>query len=383
MENTGARSGEPLDPLTKVYVELTTACNLDCVMCVRRTWKNEAFGPMDWDVYRSLIEQLAEFPQPPTIHFGGYGEPMTYPYFLEAIELAKNAGARVEMTTNGTLLDAELATALIELQVDKIMVSIDGVSEDVYQEIRVGSEFGRVVQNFIELYRRKLARFGRGFHKPEVGIAFVAMKRNIADLARLPQLAHKIGASEIKVSNVVPYYPELEDEMLYDRAMYSLAFRSSPDIPSMSLPKMNLDATTFPALAAVFDSTVSIRWLQSDLNRYTNRCEFMHEGYTVIRRDGTVAPCLELMRDHPVYLLGKPQQITHYTLGDIKERSLYEIWSDQEYRDFREKVRRFPYSPCLTCGGCEWFEANQQDCSSNTFPVCGRCPWAQGLVQCP
>ena len=94
MENTGARSGESLDPLTKVYVELTTACNLDCVMCVRRTWKNEAFGPMDWDVYRSLIEQLAEFPQPPTVHFGGYGEPMTYPYFLEAIELAKEAGAK-------------------------------------------------------------------------------------------------------------------------------------------------------------------------------------------------------------------------------------------------------------------------------------------------
>jgi len=375
---------EAADRLTKVYVELTTACNLDCLMCVRRTWKNETFGPMSWEVYQSLIEQLAEFDPPPTVHFGGYGEPLTYPHFLKAIELAKSIGSRVEMTTNGTLLTAELAGRLIDLGVDKINVSIDGVSEDVYDEIRVGSDYGQVIGNFVELYRQKLSRLGRGvFHKPQVAIAFVAMKRNVADLARLPQLAHLIGASEIKVSNVVPYYPELEGEMLYDRAMYSLAFRASDHIPNMSLPKMNFDETTSPALAAVFDSTVSISWLQSSLDAYTNYCEFMQRGYTVIRRDGTVAPCLELMRDHPVYLLGKPQQITHYTLGDIKENTLREIWTSEEYTAFREKVRSFPYSPCLTCGGCEWFEANQEDCRSNTFPVCGRCPWAQGFVQCP
>jgi len=339
---------------------------------------------MSWEVYQSLIEQLAEFDPPPTVHFGGYGEPMTYPYFLEAIKLAKDIGSRVEMTTNGTLLTADMAETLIDLEVDKIMVSIDGVSEDIYDEIRVGSDYGQVIGNLVELYRQKLNRFGRGIlHKPEVGIAFVAMKRNIADLARLPRLAHMIGASEIKVSNVVPYYPELEEEMLYDRAMYSLAFRASEHIPNMSLPKMNLDDTTAPALEAVFDSTVSISWLQSSFDAYTNYCEFMQRGYTVIRRDGTVAPCLELMRDHPVYLLGKPQQITHYTLGDIKQNTLKEIWMSDEYLSFRDKVRRFPYSPCLTCGGCELFEANQEDCRSNTFPVCGRCPWAQGLVQCP
>ena len=313
------------DKLTKVYVELTTACNLDCLMCVRRTWQNEGFAPMDWQVYQSLIEQLAAFPEAPTVHYGGYGEPLSYPYLLEAIELAKSIGSPVEMTTNGTLLSAELAEAMIDLDVDKIVVSIDGVSEGAYDEIRVGSEFGLVVQNLAELYRQKLARHGRGLQKPHVGIAFVAMKRNIADLARLPQLAHQIGASEIKVSNVVPYYPELEKEMLYDRAIYSLAFRASDHIPSMSLPKMNLDETTFPALAAVFDSTVSIKWLQSDLDRYTNYCEFMQKGYAVIRRDGSVAPCLELMRDHPVYLLGKPQQISHYTLGNIKEESMWDI----------------------------------------------------------
>jgi len=62
-------------------------------------------------------------------------------------------------------------------------------------------------------------------------------------------------------------------------------------------------------------------------------------------------PCLELMRDHPVYLKGKPQRISHYQVGDVKEKALREIWEDEEYAAFRDKVRRFPYSPCLTYGG--------------------------------
>jgi len=374
----------PMDQLSKLYVELTTACNLDCVMCVRRTWKDEGFGPMSWELYQNLIEQLRAFPQPPTIHFGGYGEPMTYPHFLEAITLAKSIGCRVEMTTNGALLTPKIAQALIDLDVDKVMVSIDGVSPEVYDDIRVHSDFQKVIHNFMELFRRKLNQRGRGLHKPIVGISFVAMKRNIADLPRLPQLAHQIGATEIKVSNVVPYYPELESEILYDRAMYSLAFRSSPAIPNMSLPKMNLDENTAPSLMQVFDSTISVSWLQNSFSQFNNYCEFTQQGYAVIRRDGVVAPCLELMRDHPVFLLGRPQHVTHYSLGDIREASLREIWESPEYADFRRRVRDFPYSPCLTCGGCERFEENIQDCNeNNVFPVCGRCPWAQGFIQCP
>jgi MoaA/NifB/PqqE/SkfB family radical SAM enzyme len=152
------------DSLTKLYVELTTSCNLDCVMCVRRTWKDEGYGPMSWDLYQRLIDQLREFPRPPIIHFGGYGEPMTYPWFLQAIELAKGIGAPVEMTTNGTMLTPELAQALIDLDVDKIMVSIDGVSPEVYGDIRIHSDFRKVIDNFIELFRRKVSQRGRGRH---------------------------------------------------------------------------------------------------------------------------------------------------------------------------------------------------------------------------
>jgi MoaA/NifB/PqqE/SkfB family radical SAM enzyme len=72
-----------------------------------------------------------------------------------------------------------------------------------------------------------------------------------------------------------------------------------------------------------------------------------------------------------------------HTFGNIKERSLKEIWDNEDYRDFRQKVYDFDFSPCVLCGGCEDVDSNEKDCLKNTFPACGGCLWAQGVIQCP
>jgi MoaA/NifB/PqqE/SkfB family radical SAM enzyme len=115
------------DPLTKLYVEITTACNLDCIMCVRRAW-HEPIRSMERAVFGELMAQVAALPAPPTIHLSGYGEPMAHPHFLELVRLAKAAGAKVEATSNGTLLDERMAAALLDLDLDRLVVSLDGAS---------------------------------------------------------------------------------------------------------------------------------------------------------------------------------------------------------------------------------------------------------------
>lgn len=370
------------DRLTKLYVEITTDCNLDCTMCERRTWGDEPFGAMPPEMFQSLMKQVRAFPVPPVIHFGGYGEPTSHPQFLEFVRLAKETGAVVEMTTNGTLLTKKLAQALIELDMDRIVVSFDGVTPEVYADIRVHSSFKKVVSNFRELFRLKLR--GKGRHSnPQVGIAFVAMKRNINDLPKLPTLATTIGAWDIQVSNVVPHYPEMEAEILYDNALTSNAFRESRWIPTMSLPKMDLNSGTADALGSVFDSRVSVSWLDSTFSAYNDYCKFVQEGYAVVRRDGEVSPCLSLLHNHPIYLYGRRKDVVSYSLGNIARQPLREIWESPEYTEFRQKLRDFPFSPCTTCGGCERFASNIEDCNHNDYPTCGGCLWAQGLVQCP
>jgi MoaA/NifB/PqqE/SkfB family radical SAM enzyme len=370
-----------MDSLRKLYVELTTACNLNCQMCVRHTWQ-EIQGTMPLATFRRLMDQVREFPEPPIIHFGGYGEPMVHPDFLECVKLAKAIGARVQVTSNGTMLSRIVASALIDLGLDRLVISIDGVSENRYEDIRVGGSLPNIVQNLRDLWRLKVRRNGR-HSNPQVGIAFVAMRSNVADMTLLPQLATHIGASDIAVSNVVPHTAEMEQEILYGRALRAPTYRASSQVLDLSLPKMDFNGSTSAALKGVFNSRASISLLDASLSGRDNYCQFAQEGYAVVRWDGAVSPCLSLMHDHPEYIRGQRKDVTHYVVGNINDQPLRAIWQSDEYAGFRQRLRDFPFSPCTTCGGCERFAGNYVDCSGEQFPTCGGCLWAQGFIQCP
>jgi MoaA/NifB/PqqE/SkfB family radical SAM enzyme len=368
------------DTLTKLYVEITTRCNLDCAMCVRRAWQ-ETIGEMPLETFAELMEQVRYLPTPPVIHLSGYGEPTCHPNFLEMVALAKATGARVEMTSNGTLLTRSLAAALIDLDLDRLVVSIDSTEAASYADIRVNASYHQVLANLLELKRLRISRHGR-HGNPQLAIAFVAMQRNVTDLARLPMLATRLGAWEVLVSNVVPHTAEMEGDILYRKALQACAFRESRWVPAMSLPKLDLDKTTAGPLVGAFSSTASIKLLDASLSARNDYCQFAQRGYAAVRWDGVVSPCLSLLHDHPEYIRGRRKDVTHHSFGNVVEQPLGEIWQGQPFSDFRQRLRAFHFSPCTTCGGCERFPANYVDCIGNTFPTCGGCLWAQGFVQC-
>jgi MoaA/NifB/PqqE/SkfB family radical SAM enzyme len=372
------------DPLTKLYVEITTACNLDCIMCVRRAW-HEPTGTMPHATFAALIDQIKELPAPPTIHLSGYGEPMAHPHFLEFVQLAKAAGAKVEATSNGTLLDAAMAGALLDLDLDRLVVSLDGASAPRFEEIRERASYQQVIDNLLTLKSLRMHRTGRagGRHaNPQLAIAFVAMRENIADMDKLPRLANQLGAWEILVSNLVPHSPELEQEILYSRSLNACAYRASRWVPALSLPKLDFNADTLVPIQGVFNTTASISMLGTSLSARNDYCRFAQEGYAAIRWDGEVSPCLSLLHDHPEYIRGRRKDVTHHSFGNIKQQPLDVIWHSPLFAGFREQLRTFHFSPCTTCGGCERFPANFEDCTGNAFPTCGGCLWAQGFVQC-
>lgn len=370
-----------MDALTKLYIEITTHCNLSCEMCVQRVW-DERPGAMSLETFERLMAQVRDLPQPPVIHLGGYGEPMVHPDIIDIVRLAKEAGAAVEMTTNGMLLTRERAEALFELQLDQLVVSVDGVTPDSYSSLRVNGDLDRVIQNFRYLHQLKLRKVGR-HAKPQFAIAFVAMKSNITELPQLPKLASYIGAWDVKVSNVVPHTPEMEQEVLYEQALRAATFRESRWAVNMSLPRMDLNGDTAATLQDVYDSRVSLDVMGTSLSARTNYCRFAQEGFAAVRADGEVSPCLSLLHSHPEYIHGRRRFVEQHTFGNVNTTSLQEIWAGEPFAGFREQVRAFDFSPCTTCGGCERFPRNVEDCMENAFPTCGGCLWAQGIIECP
>jgi MoaA/NifB/PqqE/SkfB family radical SAM enzyme len=121
----------------------------------------------------------------------------------------------------------------------------------------------------------------------------------------------------------------------------------------------------------------------ANLGHANNRCPFIEGSVTAIAWDGSLSPCLPLLHSHVSYLKGRERFSRRYVVGNVAERDLDDLWREPDYITFREHVQRFDYAPCTFCGGCDLSKANEEDCIGSTFPTCGGCLWAQGVIQCP
>lgn len=367
-----------MDELNKIYVEPTNRCNLDCVTCIRHSW-DEPFGDMEWSVYQAMIDGLEDFPGSKTVAFAGLGEPLLHEKFPEMVRLAHGRGLRTEMTSNAVLLTPSLAEELINAGLDQFTVSIDGTSDETHGAIRSGASLEEIKENVRRLYRLS----EKATETPlRIGMEFVAMKRNIHELPELRKIADRIKASFILVTNVLPYKAELQDEILYRLGPSSYEGEGAPYNPLWILPHMDWNRETQEPLSTIMRRRPKLSFLDISLNQRSNYCPFVQTGSMAVAWHGGVSPCQPLLHSYRCFIRGREKFFRRCEFGRLPEHSMGTIWSNLEYAAFRERVRKFDFSPCTDCGGCEWAETNEEDCFGNPFPVCGDCLWARGVLRC-
>ncbi len=379
LENGQVMVEPNLHALRRLYLEPTSGCNLKCQTCIRHTW-NEPFGAMSRELFEKLISGLGEFLFLQSVMFAGFGEPLFHPDIVWMVrKIKETTGAVVEITTNGTLLDEEMARGLLEAGLDRLWVSFDGTSADRFEDIRQGASFQLVLGN-VQRMREMADRMSRPF---AIGISFVLMRDNIEEIKNIEELIQAVGADRVLMSNVLPYTEDMERKMLCLLALTCETFANLPGKPQISLPRLDINYLTREPIYHLLKGYQNLFMINNAISAPTRSCRFIKEGTTFVRWDGKVAPCMALLHEHITYLYGLERRIKPYFLGDLKEKSLHDIWHSREYTDFREKVYQFDFSPCHICGGCSYLESNEEDCFGNTFPVCGGCLWAQGVIQCP
>jgi len=403
-EPDSIRLRRPVEHLAKVYVEPTSRCNLNCRTCIRHAWEGP-LGDMSEETFGHLLEGLAAFDPPPTVFFGGFGEPLAHPQIVDMVARAKSLGAsQVELITNGCLLSEQMSRGLLEAGLDMLWVSIDGVKPESYSDVRLGALLPEVLENLADFKavrrERQLAqlspeerrRFEGGIPglrdswrlpepTPGLGVVFVAMRRNIQDLPGVIAETYRFGVRQFVVSNVLPYTTQLAEEMLYQDRLDISPFPTLWNA-RLRLPQMDIDETTRLALYAAVHSFEG-GLADDDVSNITRRCPFVEAGSTSVNWRGDVAPCLSLMHSHDEIFDGRRRRVETYSYGNLAEVSLDQAWLDPEYVAFRRRVQAFEFGPCLACKRCSLPDSNMEDCLQEDGPVCGACLWSQGVIQCP
>ena len=341
----------------RIYLEVTTECNFSCITCIRATW-DDALCHMSMGTFNHILKSLENLPNLESVHFGGFGEPMMHPNIFEMISAIKAMGLKVEMITNGSYLSDENIQKIIDLKLDILYTSIDSPDETNYNEIRLGADFQNVTQNIRKLQEMKASQKVK---KPELGIEFVAMQNNFDKLPDLIKLAKDLKASNIVVSNLLPYHESMVKETVYDIEDSGVLFG-----------KASLKTTIFAQV--------------SNMRLRTERlCKFVEDKTLCINHMGQVSPCYALMHSYKTYIYGEEKQMHPCYLGNVNTKALPEIWMDPGYVNFRRVVERFQFPSCTDCkskDGCTYTESNAMDCWGNS-PSCGDCLWARRIIACP
>ncbi|MBP2634490.1 MAG: tungsten cofactor oxidoreductase radical maturase [Firmicutes bacterium] len=356
-----AEEGYRLIPLLpdvkRVYIEVTTKCNFSCITCIRSSWQDE-LSHMEWETFETIVKNLKELPNLESVHFGGFGEPLMHPKIFDMLKEVKALGLKVEMITNGSYLSDETIQKLIDIELDIIFTSLDSPEEEEYNQIRPGGDFQDVFQNVKNLQAMKLQQKVK---KPELGIEFVAMKKNYARLPKLIQLAWKLNAAKVIVSNLLPYHESMKDEIVYD-----------------------IDDTG--CLFGMESLLTSVRAQMSNMKLRTERnCKFIQDKSLCINHKGNVSPCYAFMHTYQCYTYGRKKQMYPYYLGNVDNKRLQDIWMDLEYVNFRNTVGETRFPSCTDCkllDGCNYTDNNEMDCWANS-PSCADCLWGRQIIACP
>lgn len=365
--------------LAEVYVELTNRCNLDCRTCMRNVW-HEPMGDMSEKTFSAVLDSVKAIQPAPKIFFGGFGEPFAHKGALQMISRAKEVGSSVEIITNGILLKKEVAQELVDIGVDRVWVSIDGATPESYEDVRLGDALPAVLENILTLMG---LRMQIGKYSPHLGIAFVAMKRNLGDLAKVIHIGRRLGADRFSISNVLPHTEELRDQTLYSRSMNDGNLHPSQWAPVITLPRIDISESLLNQLQETMKLPVNLEIAGRSLDAGSNTCPFIKKGSISVRWDGEVSPCLSLLHTHESYLDDHIRQSQAYSVGNVNSKRLLEIWNEPEYVSLRGRLMKFDFSPCTFCNSCYMADDNMEDCFGNVQPACGGCLWGQGFIQCP
>lgn len=190
-------------PRLRMRIDLINRCNLRCVMC---HYNNPAYTSkprknVSIDDFKQYFEPIGKYVSEALLSCAD--EPLLAPSFTEVLYyLSENfPHVSISFCTNGMLFTPDIQKAVIETSVQKIMISLDGVTPETYESIRKGGKYDKVLNNVVNF--AKLKR-GAGVNWPELQLNFVLMRSNVHEAPALVEVAKSLDAASVEYHHAVP-----------------------------------------------------------------------------------------------------------------------------------------------------------------------------------
>jgi radical SAM protein with 4Fe4S-binding SPASM domain len=272
-----------------ISVEPTTSCNLRCPECPSglRAFTRPT-GMLQKDFFTETIDQL--YKELFYLVFYFQGEPFLNPQFLDMVQYASSKKIYTATSTNAHYLNDANAKRTVESGLDRLIISIDGTTQDVYQQYRVGGSLDKVLQGAKNMVKWKRQMKSK---TPFIIFQFLVVRHNEHQVEAVKKLAREIGVDDVWFKTAQVYDYENDPNHLI------------PTIDKYSRYRKN-------------NNRVEVK------NTLENHCWRLWHA-PVITWDGLVVPCC----------FDKDAQ---HQLGDLKGRPFKEIWQDEKYKLFRKKI---------------------------------------------
>jgi len=278
-------------------LDITNKCNMKCKMCPRVSSGLNKYE-MKFEDYKKIINILSVL-NVDCLALTGMGEPFMHAYIFDMIKYAKESKMPVSITTNGLLLNTNLAKQIIDLDVNNIRFSVDQI-QDLHSE-NLHEYSIDVLDNIKNIVRLRNKKSNSNVN---INVNTVISLDNINHMFSIIKWCKESGVdfvNLIKLStrvNTIKKIPTFLEEYYFK--MYHL-----------------------------YALCKNIELKSTYLNRKQTDCGFL-KNFLFIMSNGDVSPCCHLY---------------NYIVGNIFEQSIDEIWNGQKFAHFRENWLKI-------CGGC-------------------------------
>lgn len=291
----------PLDTPYMIQMFPTYACNFRCNFCIHALDRSQHgyisdCTSMNMDLYRKCIDDMKSFPRKlKMLRFAAIGEPLLHPQIAQMIAYAKQADIAdsVDIVTNGALLTHELSDALIEAGLDRLRISVEGLSSEDYRtNANADLDFSKFVDQIRYFYEHC-----KNTHIYIKIIDYMVSKPDQKEkfFQTFQSICHSIA-----IEHLTPTIAEIDYE--------KISGGQKNDKPQNGEQLLHVEVCPQPFYMMQINS------------------------------DGKVVPCCSMK--YPAIL------------GDVNEQSVTDIWTGINFQQFRSKMlesREIASSVCKAC----------------------------------